>query len=274
MDGAGNVDPTPASYTWSIHAVTTLLYNGAQIVNVGNSFQPAAKLSSPAAACISGKTITFSLDRSPLTGVTGTYVLGSATTNSVGQATMTAVSTTGWLEGVYSITARFAGTAYCDPSSYTATLTVAAPGTSANGGGWYALSGSGRINFGFTVRKAISTCTADCAYKGQLLLINNGKWRLRGTLSAYSKLSTGQGAASGTGILYWWDASLNGGLGGWALAQSGVSFTINFYDSGLAGKLSTDAFGINIQYTPLPPQPATLPNSKPIVLKGGDIRVK
>jgi hypothetical protein len=119
-----------------------------------------------------------------------------------------------------------------------------------------------------------ASCQSDCAYKGQLLLINNGKWRLKGTLDTYSKLATGQGAASGTGDLQWWDSSLNGGLGDWALAQSGVSFTAKFYDSGKNGKASTDTFGIRIAYTPVAPQPGTLPNSTPQLLKGGDIKVQ
>lgn len=78
---------------------------------------------------------------------------------------------------------------------------------------------------------------------------------------------------SGTGNLYWWDARLNGGLGDWALAQSAVSYTINFYDSGTSGKSSSDTFGIRIVYTPVAPQPSALPNSTPQLLKGGDIKV-
>ena len=186
---------------------------------------------------------------------------------------MSALSTTGWLEGVYTITVQFVGTTNCAGSSNQATLMVASPGNSATGGGWYTLSGSGRINFGFNVRKVDKACTVNCSYKGNLLLINNGKWRLKGNLTLYSKLATGQGAASGTGNLYWWDPSLNGGLGDWALAQQNVAFTISFYDSGKSGKSSTDKFGINIVYSPAAPQPGTLPNSTPQLLKGGDIKV-
>jgi len=274
IDAAHNIDLTPASFTWQIHATTSLLYNGGQIVTIGSSFAPAARLSSPTPACTIGQSISFSLDANPLTGVVGAYPLGTAITNSSGQATMSAIGTTGWLENVYNITANYAGTTSCNPSSDQATLTVASLGDSANGGGWYTLNGSGRVNFGFTVSKTDKNCTVNCTYKGQLLLINNGKWRLRGSLGSYVKLSTGQGAASGTGNLYWWDPTLNGGLGDWSPAQSGVSFTINFFDSGKTGKSSTDSFGINIQYTPISPQPASLPNSTPIVLKGGDIKVK
>jgi CSLREA domain-containing protein len=277
IDAAGNSNTASTStdntVTFVFTSPTTLLYNGAQIVNVGDSFQAAAKLSSAATACISGQTISFSLDVSPLDGSAGPYPLGDAITNSSGQATLN-VSTSGWQEGIYVITATFAGTPGCDPSSDSATLTVASPGNSATGGGWYTLSGSGRINFGFNVRKVDNKCKSNCEYKGNLLLMNNGKWKLRGSLDTYSKLSTGQGAASGVGDLYWWDSSLNGGLGDWALAQSGVAYTINFYDSGKKGKASTDAFGINIQYVPVLPQPSSLPNSSPTQLKGGDIKVQ
>jgi hypothetical protein len=264
----------PESVTANFSASTSLLYNGGQIVNIGGSFTPAALLSSPAISCVSGKTISFSLDADPTGGSSIPYLLGTATTTSNGQATMGSVNTTGWLEGVYTLTSSFGGSPLCDASSYDVLLTVASPGDSASGGGWYTVAGSGRVNFGFTVRKTDSKCTANCAYKGRMLLMNNGKWKLNGILDAYSKLSTGQGAASGTGDLYWWDSSLNGGLGDWALAQSGVAFTINFYDSGKSGKSSTDSFGINIEYSPVPPQPANLPNSTPQQLKGGDIKVK
>jgi hypothetical protein len=55
--------------------------------------------------------------------------------------------------------------------------------------------------------------------------------------------------------MYWWDASLNGGLGDWALAQSRVSYTINFYDSGKSGKSSSDAFDIMFQQLGAIPAP-------------------
>jgi len=87
IDGEGVTDPTPAAYTWEIHAGTSLLYNGAQIVNVGGSLQAAAKLSSAAATCVGGQPISFSLDRNPLTGAPGRYPLGTASTNTSGQAT-------------------------------------------------------------------------------------------------------------------------------------------------------------------------------------------
>jgi hypothetical protein len=64
---------------------------------------------------------------------------------------MSAINTTGWQEGIYTIKASFAGTASCESSSDEATLTVASPGEAATGGGWYTLPGSGRANFGFTV---------------------------------------------------------------------------------------------------------------------------
>lgn len=270
-NGAGTATTTAAKLT--VRVLTSLLYNGGQIVVLGSSFVPAAQLTSSNAICsVNNQTITFSLDRNPLTGVSGSYSLGSTQTNSSGQATLAAVGTTGWQEGVYTVSANFSGSTNCLASSDTATLTAAGLGDSANGGGWYTLSGSGRINFGFTVSKVLNSCTSNCAYKGQVLLINNSKWRLKGNLTGYVKTTTGTGSASGAGALYWWNQSLNGGLGDWALAQSSVNFTISFFDGGTSKKV--DTFGINIQYKPVSPQPSTLPNSTPQPLKGGTVVVK
>jgi hypothetical protein len=183
-------------------------------------------------------------------------------------------TTTGWQDGVYTVAASFTGTPACVASSDYATLTAANPGDAATGGGWY--SANGRSNFAFTVHKVPNTTNQ---YTGQALLINNGKWRLKGTLSAYSKTGTGQGAASGVGDLFWWNQSLNGGLGDWQLAHSGVSFTTSF-DKGTNRKLSIcngtngqGCYGIHINYTPVSPQPSTLPNSALQAIKGGSITV-
>jgi hypothetical protein len=191
----------PQSVTANFKASTSLLYNGDQLVNIGNNVKLAAQLSSPASACISNQMIDFSLDINPLDGSDGPYSLSSATSGSDGQATLI-VNKAGWQEDIYEVTTSFAGTTDCDPSSDDATLTASSPGNSATGGGWYPLSGSGNINFGFNVRKVDDKCKTDCACIGQLLLINNGKWRLKGTLDSYVMTSDGQGAASGTGDLY------------------------------------------------------------------------
>jgi hypothetical protein len=260
--------------------MTDLLYNGQQIVTAGDHFLAGAKLSSSSSACVSGQPVTFSLDVDPTTGDPPPYVLGSGTTDSSGQVTVSVGTTPSWLEGCYDITADFAGTSTCLPSTDSATFTVAAPGDSATGGGWYTLSGSGRINFGFTVRKdckACNCCGGSCTtcsiYKGQALLINNGKWRLKGTLNTYSQKSN-QGAAGGSGNLYWWDATSNGGLGSWVLSEANVAFTMSFSDSGEGGKKSSDKFGIIINHTLVSGEPGGLPNSSPIQLKGGNISVQ
>jgi hypothetical protein len=135
IDAVGNVDPTPAGYSWTIvsEAPTTLLYNGGQIVNVGSSLTPAALLASSAATCEGSQVVSFALDASPLTGAAGPYDLGTATTDGSGQTSMPAVNTTGWQEGIYTVNTSFAGTPGCLASTDSATLTVASPGAAANG---------------------------------------------------------------------------------------------------------------------------------------------
>ena len=98
--------------------------------------------------------------------------------------------------------------------------------------------------------------------------MNNSKWRLKGTLNTYVKTGSA-GASAGTGSLFWWNQALNGGLGDWALAASSVTYTISF--TGGNAK-STGAFGIHIDCAPVPPQPGSLPNATPTVMKGGGIK--
>ncbi|HEV2202270.1 MAG TPA: kelch repeat-containing protein [Bryobacteraceae bacterium] len=253
------------SFTIS-QATTSTLYTGGQIVVIPNTFILSATVSSSAGIACAAGTLSYSLDLNPITQGPGPYPIGPSPQG-----------TTGWMDGVYTITVTFTpnDATDCIGSFDTATLTVAVPGDSATGGGWYTLSGNGRINFGFVVNKVPNTSPAK--YKGQLVLINNGKWRLKGTLNTYSSIlsKTGnQGAASGTGTLYYWDSTLNGGLGDWAVAQTGVTFTASFTDNGQGGKNSLDAFGIHIDHVVVsPPEPSSLPNSSPIQLKGGNITV-
>jgi predicted outer membrane repeat protein len=276
IDAASNADPTPASYTWtiqSLQAPTTLAYNGDGVVVIGGTLVPAALLSSATASCIAGQTVAFSLDRNPMTGAAGSFALGSATTDAGGQATLSPVSAGGWLGGVYDLTATFAGAADCLGSADTATLSVASPGDAAYGGGRYSLNGSDRINFAFTVRKLIRVCQTNCIYLGLLVLQDTGHWRLAGGLSSYSKTADGHGVASGAGILQWWNPNLRAGRGGWQLAKAVTPFTIRFFDGGPGGpQTSNDAFGIQINFSPTPPQPA-LPNSSPQPLDRGIVSV-
>jgi hypothetical protein len=250
-------------------AQTSLQYNQPNFVSLGSSFRPSALLSSVASPCVDGQNISFTLDAHPVTGVAGAFALESATT-SAGQATGAAINTSGWKEGVYTITASYAGTTSCYDSSDSGPLSIAAPGASASGGGWYNLSGSGRINFGFTVRQTSRTANT---YAGQLVLINTGKWRIKAALSAYGKTGTTAGSAAGIGDLYWWNQQLSSGGGGWQLAKSGVAVTINFGATTGGKKVNPGNFGTQISYKSSTPQPSTLPNSAPQLLKGGNVNV-
>ena len=108
-DGAGNTGS--ATTTIYRQAPTFLLYNGGQIVNAGTSLPLGAKLTSSSSACAVGDNkIAFYLDRNPITGATGPYLLAeSIKTNNSGHAT-TSTATTSWQEGVYEVTAVFTGT--------------------------------------------------------------------------------------------------------------------------------------------------------------------
>jgi hypothetical protein len=285
-DGTYN-EATSAPFSVTISTrppvATSLLYTGTQIVILGpsaNTVTPAAQLSSSASSCpVNNQTITFSIAPNPLTGI-GSLPLPSYTTNSSGVATGSPQSTNHWLEGVYMINAAFSSTTNCLGSTDQGILTVGSAGDSANGGGWYTVSGSGRVNFGFVIQKVPNTNPTQ--YKGQMLLINKGKWRLMGSFSgtdAFAKTNSNQGGANGTGDLYWWNTSLNSGQGGWQLAKSAVAFTISFTGGGNAKKNACNGtngqgcFGIQMSYNPVSPQPSKLPNSPPQPISGGSIKV-
>jgi hypothetical protein len=251
-------------------ATTSLLYNGMQVVTAGSVLTVSATLSSSAPLCKSSQQIAFSLDDNPTTETIEvlSFSLVSGLTSSAGLAKTNYSGTAAWLDGVYTIKASFAGSANCEASYDDVTLTVVIPGDSATGGGWYTLQGNGRVNFGFTVRRIPNSTPA--AYKGQILVHNNGKWRFKGTLNSFGLTGTAgnQGIVGGTGNLYIWDPTLNGGLGDWALVSSPVSITASFQDSGSGGKNSLDMFGVQINF------PAGVPNSLAVQLKGGDVTIQ
>jgi hypothetical protein len=160
----------------------------------------------------------------------------------------------------------------CRRSADHAVLTLASPGDSASGGGWYTLAGSGRINFGFTVQVVDGSDPVE--HRGQLLLINNGKWRLKATLHQFGQVGD-SGAVAGVGTLYRWDDAAQD----WVLSATDVSFTASFTDQdgsgGKGGKnpQATDTFGIHIDHLPVGDDPSRLPNSEPQPLSGGNVRI-
>ena len=267
--GAANND-----YTFTYHpgtvtvtpAATTISYTASQAVTAGTSLAPAAALTSAAAACQSGQQVSFSLSQNPLNGAVGPYSLGSATTTSTGQATGALVSTASWKFGAYTITASFAGTANCAGSSQAVSFTVTVPGEAAAGAGKYTLANAGAVSFALA---ALADRHAPGGYIGQVAVVNTGRWWFQAAVSSYVKSSSTRGIITGSGALYWWNPALRHG-GGWQLASSGVAYTATFTAT---TKTSPGSFGIQIAYSPAPPQPAPLPNSAPINLTSGAITV-
>jgi hypothetical protein len=250
----GTVTVTPAA--------TALAYTGPQSVPHGASFAPASALSGPASACQAGQPVSFTLNVNPRTAAARTYPLESATTDGTGAAIGASVSTSGWRAGAYTITASYAGTADCGASASTKPLVVTVSGLKAAGTGSYPVPGAGTVNVDFAVIGHTST------YHGGITLVSKGNWRLTGTDSGYTKSSATQGTMTGTGTLSWWNPSLNNNHGGWQLASTGVAFTASFTTTTTT---SPGSFGIQISYTPVPPQPSRLPNSSPISLRSGII---
>jgi len=226
-------------------------------------------------ATVQGKTIAFNIN--------GANV-GSAVTDAGGVATLAGVSLSGNPAGTYptGINARFMGDTYLEPCYGSAPLTInvgsggwAPPsGQGATGGGWYTLTDRGRVTFSFNINPVPHAESAK--YKGEFLLINDGRWRLKGTISYYQYKGNSQSEASGCGQLYLWDPASQGNQGGWVLFSDNAGFGIVFADlnTGKAkDSLNLDKFGINISID-IPEGAPPLPRSSPAELEGGNIDIK
>lgn len=232
-------------------ATTTVGYTGAYWSYVDHPLSLSATV-----ACdggVVGRAVTFTL--TPVGG--GSPAVFTATTNAFGTAT---TSGTGLAAGEYDLTVSVAAAANCTAAVQTDLVaSMVAPSDSASGGGWYALpvTGQKRVNFGFMVKRITAS-----TYKGNLLLIQTGKTRIKGSITAYGRTGT-TGVASGTGTLYTYDPlTLQ-----WVNPVP-VTFSVRFTDGGSGKKAQPDTFGVtsvSVSGTQLvaSPQP----------LKGGNIQL-
>ncbi len=267
---SGAVDPNysisyiPGSLTVT-QASPTLTYTGPQTASTKSTFAPAATLSNGPKACDSGQPVSFTLNLNPITGAAGPYTLETATTSSAGVATGAAISTAQWQYGSYTLTATYAGSTGCAGAVTSVALSVTQPGLLASGVGVYTAPGAGSVSFGFAAGLVPGTKST---YAGGLALVDNSRWELIASVTAYAKSNSTTGVLSGKGNLYWWNPVLNHSMGGWALAASNVAYTATCT---VTSKSSPGSFGITITYTPTLGQPSPLPNSAPITLTSGAI---
>lgn len=249
-------------------APTTVAFNGDYLVIAGKLLTLKAKVASPAAACVSGRDVQFALSN------TETHTSPTLSTDGAGLTTWQP-STTGWAAGEYDLLISVAANDNClaaDSSAAMDVVEIADPGSAATGGGWYFYKASGdakRVNFGFTAK-----LQSDGTYKGNLLLMNQGAWRVKGQITAYTRNGT-SGTAAGVATVY--KAICETVLGvttcTWVEQEQGVSFLIKFSDltSGKSSKKTNiyDLFGL----TNLGFSASNLPVSTPKPLKGGDIQL-
>jgi hypothetical protein len=261
-------------------ASATVVYTG----NFNDADGPPTKLSATVTSsyepCVSSRQVTFALDGSTTDylGVNAKTATTVAPTS--GTYTRSASTDQTLAYDIYELAVSVAdkdlgsdGILECSAGSdLTNIVTVAQPGSDAHGGGWYKVDGATppRVNTGFTVKKQ-----KDGSYKGQILWMNNSKWKLKGTLDGYGVFACPPGTfvtcglATGTGTLYAWDA----GSASWVNPQA-VSFSAKFYDGGYttcAKKNCTkqerpDWFGMQINLLNIPPE------SAPLQLMGGSIK--
>jgi hypothetical protein len=250
-------------------APSTTTYTGGLTVWPGAAVPLSSLLATHAAACLPGVPIAYSLDANPLSGAPGAYAVGAAPTDTGGVSSTMLKTTSAWLPGLYTLTARAAGSTSCLGSQTSVVLLVQSRSQTVFGAGGYGVPGVGPVSFGMDLLPATRTTRAG----GAVAVVEPGAWLLKGAVSSFSTLNRA-GSASGTGSLYWWNAALSGGAGGWQLASATVAFTATFGSTlGTPPKLtSPGSFGLSLGYTPVPPQ-STLPTSPPEALTGGSVFV-
>jgi hypothetical protein len=225
-----NFTPTYVNGSLVVQSVPTVVYTGTQLVNTGGTVTLSA--TSTPATCTGA--ITYSLDRNPTTGVAGAFTLGASP-----------VATTNWKDGAYLLTMSKAATATCAAVSITsATVTFAATTNRAYGGGQYTVGATPRVSASFQVDASTTLVN------GQFKFVQTNTWQYIGTLTTYSRAGT-TGTATGTGNLSYWDATLNGGAGGWTSVGTAIPVRIVFVAGNTTGTLST-----TFTYTPATGQPA------------------
>ena len=233
-------------------ATPTLIYGGtAGVATVGETGVLGAGISPEVCNGVVTYTLTYS-DGDPI----------PLTTN---------FDTTGWTPGVYIITAVYTADANCNAATDSGTLVIGGPGDSTTGGGRYkvnsSISGSPRVNFGYTVQKTVTTNKrtnlTTTNHRGQLLWTNSQAWRVKASVdtsvvtdSSGAVISGGKqgfmtipcptdvgtalpdskpkcGVINATGTLQKYNAE----TGGWDTVLSGdvpamVYITVTIYDGG------------------------------------------
>lgn len=163
--------------------------------------------------------VTFSLDKSPLTGVAGVYAITSP------------VVTTNWMNGSYRLIASYPGDINCLASTNNSTEikigTAEAPKSQnvVNAAGSY-LSPFGKASFNLQIKSTIATATTPVVVTGKVKWMVDKQWKFEGTLNSYSVVN-GVGTATGTGTLS--NRNRSDRKGKWTPATTGASaVTIKF----------------------------------------------
>ena len=261
-------------------ASATVVYTGQFDDADGPPTTLSATVTSSYQACAANRVVKFALDGTAtdyLGGSAKSATTGATTTGAyTGSATTSQTLAYDIYDMEVSVASKDLGSdsiiecsAASDPSDLI--VTVAEPGSDAHGGGWYKhpTATPPRLNFGFTVKKQ-----RDGTYKGQMLWMNNSRWKLKGTIDGYGVFTIGCpttvercGVATGSGTLYEWNGTA------WVNPQA-VSFSAKVYDGGLTTcakkncvkQEKPDWFGMQIHLV------AIAPESDPLQMAGGSIK--
>lgn len=127
--GATAFLPSSGSARLVVQASTSTTFTGPTTIAITTPLTVSASVTStPASSCTNTGTVSFSLNRNPITNVAGGYALGTGPVSG-GAAQVAGIDTTDWWPGTYTIALAYSGPVYCLPSSSSASLVVTVPST-------------------------------------------------------------------------------------------------------------------------------------------------
>lgn len=226
-DADANVTADPAdSDTFDITPAETLIAYTGTAYNSSATIRLEATVSGQ---CKAGRTVEFEIDSG-----SGYAVVGSATTNTAGVATLSYAGLTA--PAIADVRVSVDATTNCTAAEGTSVIILVGAGDASNGGGSY--NNTGRMNFGYALQVKTDRKTLAKTVSGQILWQKQGSVRIKGIVTGYA---TGTGStycpdgASGTGTcalitgsasIYHWDGMT------WVRDAANVAFRVKVLDGG------------------------------------------
>ena len=239
MSANSIVKPSCVTFT-KVASVITGLTPASGTFLPGAVINLSSKVTPKSGSLVCTGAVSYSLNKNPITGVTGTFVLVSP------------VATNNWQLGSYHLTAMYPGDVSCQPSTTSADLKFGATTQNAiSGNGSYGTAAA-RNSFSISLRSLSTTGSTAPTISGKLTWEQRKTWKFQGTLNTWV-LSNNINTATGSGTLWFYNTKNHGNK--WIQATTGnalvtVLFASNQFSVGEHSR-SISSFAIGFSGVPV-----------------------